>query len=101
MRYRFFVVFVMLLNGTASAGVFGYDNYWDCILDQMPGVQNDVAAGAVMRQCHVQAPNRAVERKRSTFLGMNAEKCLLKNGKKVRSERAAVQIRLACRSLYE
>jgi len=49
-------------NGTASAGVFGYDNYWDCILDQMPGVQNDVAAGAVMRQCHVQAPNRLMQK---------------------------------------
>ena len=101
MRYHLLLVVGLLFSGGANAGILGYDNYWDCIIEEMPGVQNDVAARAVLRKCNNEAPNRTVERKRFTFLGMNAEKCLLKNAKDVRSNLGAAQIRWACRSLYE
>lgn len=101
MHYRFVLVFGLLLSGSASAGFFGYENYWDCVLEEMPGAQNDIAARAVMRKCNTEAPARVVERKRFKFLGMDFNECLVKNTKSIRSELGANQVRFACRYLYE
>jgi len=36
---------------TAWAGLFGPSNWEECILDRMPGVQNDYAAAVIITRC--------------------------------------------------
>jgi len=96
-----FAALLAVVSTSADAGLFGYSSYYDCILDQMPGVKNDIAASAVMRSCNEKAPNRDVETKRLTFFGMNRIECIKKRAKDVGSERGAIQVRLACNNLYD
>lgn len=40
-----------LATPTAWAGIFGPSNWYECVLDRMPGVQNDYAAAAIIKSC--------------------------------------------------
>lgn len=41
-----------LVTPMAWAGLFGPSSWEECILDRMPGVQNDYAAAAIMTRCN-------------------------------------------------
>ncbi|CAM2178460.1 hypothetical protein BO443_20722 [Burkholderia orbicola] len=40
-----------LFTPTAWAGLFGPSNWEECVLDRMPGVQNDYAAAVIITRC--------------------------------------------------
>jgi hypothetical protein len=104
MKIRAFILIIFALifiPSTGYAGLFGYSNYSECILKEMPGVQNDQAASAVMRNCREKAPNNDVKQRSSgVFSRMTADKCIIKYSKGTASERASQQIRNACRRIY-
>jgi hypothetical protein len=85
-----------------NAGVLGANNYWECILDEMPGVKNDYAAKAVNQVCVTTFPNTSEPADVSAplFGAQTRTECFAKNGKDTTSFRAIKQIRMACHFLY-
>ena len=51
-----FFAFVLAYPLTVTAGLFGPDNYEECILDSMKGVTSDVAARAIAGACAKKFP---------------------------------------------
>ncbi|HBT86911.1 MAG TPA: hypothetical protein DEB50_00065 [Desulfobacter sp.] len=96
----FFLIFLMPFN--AFAGMFGPSNFWECILDEMPGVKNDAVANATMMKCRKKFPNTAYPQKKSSSLfgPKTANECIIKYAKDVSSPRGAELIRAACYRLY-
>ena len=93
------LIFLLLLN--ASAGMFGSSNYWECILDEMPGVKNDPAAIEVVRKCRKEFPSSTKVEKKSPLFGVKtAGECVLEYAKDVSSPRGAKLVRAACYRLY-
>jgi hypothetical protein len=84
-------------SAPVQAGLFGYDTFWECILDKMPGVQNDVAANAVAMQCHEKAPSLDVSSKSSR---MTWQECVIKHGKNAVGSKGPMMIQAACYNLY-
>ena len=80
-------------------------NYATCILDKMPGSQNDVAASAVARVCSSEFPggNQAVAQGsgRGMFGFKSGAECTAKKAGDTRSNRAAAMIGAACNRLYD
>ena len=93
---------VLLLLAAAPAFAA---NYATCILDKMPGAQNDVAATAVYQVCIAEHPggNNAVAQGsgRGMFGLKSGAACTAKKAGDTRSNRAAVMIGAACRRLYD
>ncbi len=82
-------------------GWFGPSNYFECILDKMPGVKNDTAANAVIRLCRNKFPDRSKVKKKSPIIGIkNGSECVFKYAKDVTSPRGAKLIQAACYKLY-
>lgn len=85
----------------AFSGLFGPSNYWECILDEMPGVKNDLAAIEVIKKCRKKFPNSSnIEKKTSFFVTKTAGDCVLEYGSDVSSPRGAKLVRAACYRLY-
>ena len=80
-------------------------NYATCILDKMPGSQNDVAASAVARVCANEYPggNQAVAQGsgRGMFGFKSGVACAAKKAGGTQSNRAASIIWAACNRLYD
>ncbi|ODT36964.1 MAG: hypothetical protein ABS55_04655 [Lautropia sp. SCN 70-15] len=80
-------------------------NYATCILDKMPGTQNDVAAQAVYQVClagHPGGIEAVAQGSGSGLFGFNSgAACTAKKAADTRSNRAAVLIGVACRRLYD
>lgn len=80
-------------------------NFATCILDKMPGTQNDVAAHATMQVCLSKNPGgiQAVAQGsgRGVFGFDSGAECTAKKAGDTRSQRAAVLIGIACRKLYD
>jgi len=92
---------VLLLSISAFAGLFGPSNYWECILEEMPGVKNDIAAIEVIRKCRKEFPTTAKVKKKSPIIGIKtAGECVLEYAKDVSSPGGAKWIRAACYRLY-
>ena len=89
-----------LLPSMAPAG-----NFATCLLDKLPGVQNDVAAQAVYQVCAAQHPGGfgAVKQGagRGWFAYSTGADCTMKKAGETRSNRAAGLIGVACRRLYD
>ena len=89
----------------AFAGQAQAANFATCLLDKLPGVQNDVAAQAVFQVCSVQHPGAFDMIKqgsgRSLFSYSTGADCTIKKAGETRSNRAAGLIRVACRRLYD
>jgi hypothetical protein len=49
-------ILLMTLCINAYGGIFGPSNYEECILDNMKGVQSDMAARGVMQACRIKFP---------------------------------------------
>jgi hypothetical protein len=85
----------------AGAAWLGPANYWECILDGMPGAKNDLVATEIMRACAEDFPRDGeIEEKAPLFGIRTAGECALKYGEEVSSPVAAQQIRTACYRLY-
>lgn len=80
-------------------------NYATCILDKMPGTQNDVAATAIYQVCQSQHPAGMDGVTQGSGRGMfgfkSGPECTAKKAGDTRSNRAAVAIGGACRRLYD
>lgn len=80
-------------------------NYATCILDKMPGTQNDVAATAIYQVCQSQHPAGMDGVTQGSGRGMfgfkSGPECTAKKAGDTRSNRAAVAIGVACRRLYD
>ncbi len=80
-------------------------NFATCILDKMPGTQNDVAAQAIYQVCNSKHTGglQAVAQGsgRGLFSHDSGAECTAKMAGDTRSNRAAFMIGAACRKLYE
>lgn len=80
-------------------------NYATCILDKMPGTQNDVAATAVYQVCQAEHPggiHAVAQGSGRGFFGFKSgAECTAKKAGATPSGRAALMIGVACRRLYE
>ena len=98
-RHQLFAV-MLLIAAPAWAG-----NFATCILDKMPGTQNDIAAHATMQVCLSKNPGgiEAVAQGsgRGVFGFDSGAECTAKKAGDTRSQRAAVLIGIACRKLYD
>lgn len=47
-------VATLALTTQAHAGMFGASNWYECVLNRMPGVQNNYAASAILKSCYTE-----------------------------------------------
>lgn len=89
---------------TLSAAPTWAANFATCILDKMPGTQNDVAANAISQVCnakHGGLQTVAQGSGRGLFGYDSGAECTAKLAGDTRSNRAAYMIGVACRKLYD
>lgn len=93
-----------LLLATVAGPVFAA-NYATCILDKLPGTQNDVAAQANMQVCLSKYPGGIKSVPQGQGRGLfgfdSGAECTAKKASDTRSNRAAVLMGIACRQLYD
>lgn len=79
-------------------------NFAECLLDNLPGVQNDATAYAAAQLCTSKYPERydSIEQGsgRGFFSYESGAECALDKGADTQSSSAAGQIRVACNRLY-
>lgn len=80
-------------------------NYAECILESVPGVENDPAAYAAHQVCLSKFPGglQAVKQGagRGFFAYDSGAECTLKEAGGTRSQRGAAMISASCRKLYD
>lgn len=77
--------------------------YWECLLDTLPGVENDIAASSAMLECkrkHPEEHGPTPQKPNHWFGYASGDECAAKKGRDTRSQRAAIGIRAACLALY-
>ncbi len=87
-----------------AAPVMAADNFAECIIAKMPGVQNDIAANAVFQVCQSNNPTGFVSVQQGAGMGLfspSSAECVAKNASDTKSYRAAYLIGIACRKLYD
>ena len=96
------IVLILLWPSNAFSGILGPSNYWECILDEMPGVKNDPAAIEVIKKCRNEFPNSSNDmEKKSPIIGVKtAGECVRDYGKEVSSPMGAKAVQIACYRLY-
>lgn len=96
------ITLIFLWPASASPGLLGPSNYWECILDEMPGIKNDPAAIEVIKKCRKGFPNSSNDiEKKSPILGVkSAGECVRDYGRDVSSPMGAKFIQAACYRLY-
>lgn len=94
------IIALLVAPSLASAG-----NYATCLLDKLPGLQNDNAAYAAGQVCSAKYPERFASipqgASRGIFAFDSGAECALDKSGETRSRTAAFQIRLACNRLYD
>lgn len=90
----------LVFSASAAAG-----NYETCILDRMPGAQNDAVAIAVVRLCKEKYPgilNAALQGEGRGWFGYDSgAACAAKKAANTPNNRAARIIFYACNRLYD
>jgi len=80
-------------------------DYASCLLDELPGIENDTAAYAAAQVCGSKFPTRydgVAQGSGRGFFGYDSgAECALAKSKDTRSSRAAGMIRVACNKLYD
>lgn len=77
-------------------------NYATCVLDKMPGTQNDQAASAIRNVCSDKYPEDVPQgSERGMFSHKNGSECLAATAKDTRSARAVQLMSWACNRLYD
>jgi hypothetical protein len=81
------------------------DNFAECLLDKLPGVQNNNSAGAAYQVCSARYPERYAGVEQGSgrgFFGFDSgAECALKKARNTHSQNAAGMIRVACNRLYD
>ncbi len=81
--------------------LFGPDNYWECLLDTMPGTKTYGGSMENIVQCEKKFPNRAAYQINDSILGpKNYAQCLQKYASQTREPLARQSILDACYRLY-
>lgn len=80
-------------------------NFAECLLDELPAVQNNNAAGAAYQVCSARFPERyagVAHGSGQGFFGYESgAECALKKARDTQSQTAAGMIRVACNRLYD
>ncbi|WP_250439814.1 hypothetical protein [Delftia tsuruhatensis] len=96
---------LFLAAGLCVAGPASAANMATCLLDKLPGTQNDVAAQAVFQVCSAEHPGGIQAVPQGDGRGMlgfkSGPECTAKKAGDTRSTRAAELIGVACRRLYD
>ncbi len=91
---------MLLLSSVAFSG-----NYADCILDKMPGSENEAITTAAVHTCLQANPGGFYDIRKGSGRGILGHKdsnsCILKNAKNTKNQRGAFLIAAACRCLYD
>jgi len=90
-----------LLSPRSYAG-----NYAECLLNKLPGIQNDAAALAVTQLCYQTYPGMYSLITKGSGRGFFAAyssgpECTIDKAGKTQSAKAGAMIRVACHHLYE
>lgn len=79
-------------------------NFATCLLDELPGTQNDNTAGAAYQVCSTKYPEKYNGVEQGSGRGLlgydSGAECALAKAKDTRSQNAAGMIRVACNRLY-
>lgn len=99
----FFATGLLIMSSPSHAdffGLFGYDNFHECILDNMPGVSRHKTARVIYRDCKKDhSPTAHVEKQRPFFGVKTAKECAGEYGVDY-SQAGIGWIRTACNALY-
>lgn len=94
------IALLLIAPATCIAG-----NYATCLLDKMPGIENDAIAMATNKVCHDKYPGGFNNVPRGSGRGFfsyeTGAECAAKVGAKTRSLTAGRLIFAACNALYE
>lgn len=100
MKRTLIITLLMAAPGMASAA-----NYATCLLDELPGIQNDSAAAAAVQHCASKYPGRwqtvSQGEGRGLFGYESGAECAVRKAGDTRSLEAAGIIRNACNHLYD
>ncbi len=96
--------FILLISThPVHAGLFDWfaaDNFYECILDDMPGEANPRRITEIYQDCKKQHPiTEPVHKQRPFFGPHNISECLLRYGSDYQ-QAGIIWIREACRQLY-
>lgn len=95
-----FVVVICFFSANSTA-----EDFANCIINKMQGVQNDAAANAVLNLCKEENGGGFDSVEKGSGRGMfsfeSGNECTIKKAKDIRSQIAANFVRAACRVLYD
>lgn len=94
---------LLTLPVNVDAGIFGPDNFPECVLSRLPSAANDTVALEIASQCSRAFPVNAPVEKQTGLLGAfnSGSECTLKKAKNTNSALASRIIRVQCYRLYE
>lgn len=94
-----------MLSILLAAPAMAAENFAECIIERMPGVQNDAVAGAIARVCLAEHPGGidAVPQGsgRGWFSYKSGNECIIKKGEKVISRIGGNLLTGSCIKLYD
>ncbi len=103
MLKRFLACSLLIVSSPSHAdffGLFGYDNFHECILDNMPGISRHKMARVTYKDCKKDhSPAGHVEKQRPLFGIKTADECIREFGEDY-SQAGIGWIRTACNALY-
>ena len=105
MKHLSFVLSLMIFSHptVAISGWFSPDNYWECLLDELQNIQSDTIAEEAVELCKNNFPfhERIFITKKTAWFGpKTAGQCVIKYGKKIKTEVGARYLQSACYKLY-
>lgn len=96
---------VALLLLVVAVPAFAAGNFAECIIDRMPGVQNDAVAGAIARTCLAEHPGGIDVVPQGSGRGWfgydSGNECIIKKGEKVVSRIGGNLLTGSCNKLYD
>lgn len=92
---------VILLTGCSPQP--SEENWGECILNKMPGAQNNFAAGAIIKSCTEQfgSPNWQVMKPGNPDQYSSGDQCVINKAKATSSELGARVIAATCHKLFD
>lgn len=100
MKKHLAIICLLACPSLAMAG-----NFAECLLDELPGIQNDNTASAAYQVCTARHPGRyagvAQGAGRGFFGYDSGAECALRKARDTRSQLASGMIRAACARLYD
>ena len=99
----FFASSLLVISSPGYAeffGLFGYDNFHECILDTMPGISSHKMVKKMYKDCRKgHSPSAYIEKQRPYFGIKTADECIGEYGEDY-SQAGIGRIRTACYALY-